>query len=154
MPRTLEDLTLVKSRHSSAFNTHSFQYIKCTILLPFTIMMLLLVIPQPPTLTGPLSITVGTPGTWTSVSAGGNPASTLKMTIDGVYVTNGFSTQVTPIGNTFSTSGTLNWTPTNSDVGLREFCVEAYHDLLNPYQKICKQVRVEGEKIHVQMYIG
>lgn len=107
-------------------------------------------------LSGPSSIAVGTTDTWTSVSVGGNPASILKMTIDGTYVTNGFTTQVSvlPGGETYTTSGTFNWTPTNFHIGLRELCVEAHHLLLTSFQKSCKNVSVEGKNLKYRLSLG
>lgn len=102
--------------------------------------------PQPPTLVGPTTITAGKQGSWSGASLGGYPAASLRMTLNGNYILNGFTSQTSPeFGkNTFKTEGQLNWTPSMADVGTQRLCIEATHIRLTMPHISCLNVVVHG----------
>ncbi|XP_052092440.1 cell adhesion molecule DSCAML1-like [Mytilus californianus] len=69
--------------------------------------------PQPPTLTGPSTLTPGTLYTWTCVSLGGYPEQTMSIRVENSVFTNEatFKSEYDDSSKAFRVTGTLVWSP-------------------------------------------
>ncbi|XP_076091538.1 uncharacterized protein LOC143063331 isoform X4 [Mytilus galloprovincialis] len=90
--------------------------------------------PQPPTLTGPSTVTPGTPYTWTCVSLGGFPEQTMSIRVDNSVFTNEatFKSEYDDSTKAFRVTGTLVWSPDTSYNGQKLYCEVTHTETLGP----------------------
>ncbi|CAG2190166.1 unnamed protein product [Mytilus edulis] len=90
--------------------------------------------PQPPILTGPSTVTPGTPYTWTCVSLGGFPEQTMSIRVDNSVFTNEatFKSEYDDSIKAFRVTGTLVWSPDTSYNGQKLYCEVTHPETLGP----------------------
>ncbi|VDI12744.1 Hypothetical predicted protein [Mytilus galloprovincialis] len=88
--------------------------------------------PQPPTLTGPSTVTPGTPYTWACVSLGGFPEQTMSIRVDNSVFTNEatFKSEYDDRTKAFRVTGTLVWSPDTSYNGQKLYCEVTHTETL------------------------
>ncbi|VDI13507.1 obscurin-RhoGEF [Mytilus galloprovincialis] len=89
--------------------------------------------PNPPTLTGPTTITTGTLSKWTCVSEEGYPAQNMSMRLGSASFGKGFTTNTRLVGlKSYTVIGTLYWAPSTLNDKLMLYCDVYHKETLGP----------------------